>query len=173
VDYEDIAGENIGVRTIYTGPIDSFFGQQFGALPYRSLSFRHETLDIEQFQPVAVVNYPSQEVPFTRITEYKKLTGQSHRQTSISYEYASANGDPYYPVPSPNNQMLYKKYEALARDRRDVIFVGRLGTYKYYNMDQVVGQALATFRRLNQRETVTGTMRHATAAQSAFGEEHA
>lgn len=152
VEYGDIKRESLAGRTIFTGPIDAYFDHRFGPLPYRSLEFRHETLDRPQFQPVAVVNYPSLEVPYTRITEYKHLTGQNHRQTSISYEYAGSSGDPYYPIPRPENQVLYKKYQDLARHRNDVIFVGRLGTYKYYNMDQVVGQALATFRRLRQAD---------------------
>jgi UDP-galactopyranose mutase len=105
----------------------------------------------ENFQPVAVVNYPDPQVPYTRITEYKHLTGQKHPKTSITYEYPSAEGDPYYPIPRAENQALYKKYEALADATRDVTFVGRLATYRYYNMDQVVGQALATFRRLQAR----------------------
>lgn len=152
VDYRELANQGLAPRTIFTGPIDAFFGHRFGALPYRSLEFRHETLDMGQFQPVAVVNYPSEKVPHTRITEYKHLTGQVHAKTSISYEYARAEGEPYYPIPRPENQSLYKQYETLARQRDDVIFVGRLGTYKYYNMDQVVGQALATFRRLASAE---------------------
>jgi UDP-galactopyranose mutase len=153
VDHRDIVQEQLARRTIFTGPIDAYFDHRFGPLPYRSLEFRHETLDCQQFQPVAVVNYPSEDVPYTRVTEYKHLTGQTHAQTSISYEFAKADGEPYYPVPRPENQALYKRYEALARTQDDVIFVGRLGTYKYYNMDQVVGQALATFRRLEKAET--------------------
>ncbi len=152
VDSSELGAEGLATRTIFTGPIDTFFGHRFGPLPYRSLRFRHETLDVEQLQPVAVVNYPSEDVPYTRVTEYKHLTGRAHSRTSISYEYASAEGEPYYPVPRPENQVLYKRYEALARQRDDVVFVGRLGTYKYYNMDQVVGQALATFRRLTKAE---------------------
>lgn len=152
LDYRDLGKERLAARTIFTGPIDAYFDHRFGALPYRSLEFRHETLDVEQHQPVAVVNYPSEAVPFTRVTEYKHLTGQKHARTSISYEFARAEGEPYYPVPRPENQILYKKYEALAREHDDTIFVGRLGTYKYYNMDQVVGQALATFRRLERTE---------------------
>ena len=148
VDYEDVRSEIIADRTIYTGPIDEFFDHRFGPLPYRCLSFRHETRDERRFQPVGVVNYPGPEVPYTRITEYKHLTGQVHRRTSISYEFSSATGDPYYPVPRAENQALYKRYAALARERSDVSFVGRLATYRYYNMDQVVGQALATYRRL-------------------------
>jgi UDP-galactopyranose mutase len=88
-------------------------------------------------------------VPYTRITEYKHLTGQSHPKTSITYEYPSAEGDPYYPIPRPENQALFKKYEALADSTPGVTFVGRLATYRYYNMDQVVGQALSAFRRLD------------------------
>lgn len=148
VDYRDLDTRKLAPKTIFTGPIDAYFDHRFGPLPYRSLDFRHETLDRNEFQPVAVVNYPSEDVPYTRITEYKHLTGQRHAKTSISYEFAKADGEPYYPVPRPENQTLYKQYEELARQQDDVIFVGRLGTYKYYNMDQVVGQALATFRRL-------------------------
>jgi UDP-galactopyranose mutase len=136
-------------RIIFTGPIDEFFEYRFGKLPYRSLRFRHETHPIEWKQPVAVVNYPGLEA-HTRITEYKHLTGQVHPQTSISYEFSSAEGDPYYPIPRSENQELYRRYEQLARTTRDVFFSGRLGTYMYYNMDQVVGQSLALFRRLDE-----------------------
>lgn len=147
-DYFDLRDQKLAPRTIFTGPVDSFFDHRFGKLPYRSLSFRHETHDMRRFQPVAVVNFPDQAVPHTRITEYKHLTGQVAPRTSISYEFAIAEGDPYYPIPRPENQALYKRYEALGRTREDVTFAGRLGTYKYYNMDQVVGQALATYRRM-------------------------
>ena len=109
----------------------------------------------ERFQPVAVVNYPDPQAPYTRITEYKHLTGQRHPQSSLTYEYPSAEGDPYYPIPRPENQALYKKYEALADANPNVTFVGRLATYRYYNMDQVVGQALAAFRRLAARRRGT------------------
>jgi UDP-galactopyranose mutase len=136
---------------VFTGPIDEYFGYCYGKLPYRSLQFRHETVDVEQYQPVAVVNYPSQDVPHTRVTEYKHLTGQRCAQTSITYEIPSAEGDPYYPIPRPENQALFKRYEALALAQPDVSFVGRLATYRYYNMDQVVGQALAAYRRLAAR----------------------
>ena len=136
---------------VYTGPVDEYFGHRHGRLPYRSLQFRHETLDCAQFQPAAVVNYPSPDVPFTRITEYKQLTGQTAPRTSISYEYPQAEGDPYYPIPRAENQALYRRYEALADALPNVSFVGRLATYRYYNMDQVVGQALATYRRLAPR----------------------
>jgi UDP-galactopyranose mutase len=148
VDFKDLPADTLAPRTIFTGPIDEYFGHRFGPLPYRSLAFRHETLDRRRFQPVAVVNFPDEAVPFTRITEYKHLTGQVHRQTSISYETPQADGDPYYPIPRPENAALYKRYAALADEHPEVSFVGRLGTYRYYNMDQVVGQAMATYRRL-------------------------
>ena len=107
-----------------------------------------------RFQAVGVVNYPDESVPYTRITEYKHLTGQVSERTSITYEIPSQEGDPYYPIPRPENQALYKRYEALALAQADVSFVGRLATYRYYNMDQIVGQALATYRRLVERGVV-------------------
>ncbi|MFC3069508.1 UDP-galactopyranose mutase [Phenylobacterium soli] len=152
VDFEDVREEVDYDRLIFTGPVDEYFDFRFGKLPYRSLSFRHETLDQEWFQPVGTVNYPEEGTPYTRISEYKHMTGQASRKTTITYEYPRADGDPYYPVPRPENQALYKKYEALALETQDVHFVGRLATYRYYNMDQVVGQALATFRRIAERE---------------------
>ena len=138
---------------IFTGPIDEYFDFRFGKLPYRSLKFDHQTLDQEWHQPVAVVIIPSPDVPYTRISEYKHLTGQKRRETSITHEYPSAEGDPYYPIPRPENQALFKRYEALADATAGVTFVGRLATYRYYNMDQIVGQALATFRRIDQKRT--------------------
>jgi UDP-galactopyranose mutase len=151
VDYAEARAAYPHDHLVFTGPIDEYFGYCYGKLPYRSLHFRHETLDREWLQPVAVVNYPSEDVPHTRITEYKHLTGQSSDKTSITYEYPSAEGDPYYPIPRPENQELFKRYETLALAQPDVTFVGRLATYRYYNMDQVVGQALATYRRLAAR----------------------
>ncbi|WP_076069474.1 UDP-galactopyranose mutase [Sphingomonas montana] len=150
-DHRDVAARVSVGHTIFTGPVDEYFDQRFGPLPYRCLKFRHETHDLERYQPVAVVNYPDEATPHTRITEYKHLTGQVHARTSISYEYSDAHGDPYYPIPRADNQALYKRYEALADTLTDVSFVGRLATYRYYNMDQVVGQALATYRRLGDR----------------------
>jgi UDP-galactopyranose mutase len=148
-DWEEVRRAVPFRRVIWTGPIDEFFGFRHGRLPYRSLRFRHETLDREWFQNVGTVNYPAEEVPWTRVSEYKHLTGQRHPKTSVTYEYPSAEGDPYYPIPRPENQALFKRYEALADATPDVWFVGRLATYRYYNMDQVVGQALATFARLD------------------------
>jgi UDP-galactopyranose mutase len=96
---------------------------------------------------VAVVNYPNEHL-YTRVTEFKHLTGQEHRKSSLVYEYPQTEGDPYYPVPRPENTELYKKYQELAEARHDVHFVGRLATYKYYNMDQVVAQALSVYARI-------------------------
>ena len=127
------------------------FGLRFGPLPYRSLTFRHETHHVAQVQPVAVINEPDQAVPHTRTTEFKYLTGQEHAQTSLCVEFPTAEGDPYYPVPKPENQVLYRRYQALADATPGVSFVGRLATYRYYNMDQVVAQALATHRRMSGR----------------------
>jgi UDP-galactopyranose mutase len=153
VDFAELRphAHEIAEHIIYTGPIDEYFDFRFGKLPYRSLKFDHQTLDKEWHQPVAVVNYPDEKVPYTRISEYKHLTGQEAPVTTITYEYPSAEGDPYYPIPRPENQELFKKYEALADATDNVTFVGRLATYRYYNMDQIVGQALATFRRIDEK----------------------
>ena len=146
-DYREIK-EMIPYRElIYTGPVDEFFNYSHGKLPYRSLEFKHETANQAQFQPAAVINYPN-EFAYTRVTEFKYLTGQEHPKTSVVYEFPKAEGDPYYPIPRPENLDLYRKYHALAQQRADVHFVGRLATYKYYNMDQVTAQALTTYARL-------------------------
>ena len=152
-DFREIKerAHEVADHIIYTGPIDEYFDFRFGKLPYRSLKFDHRTLEEEWNQPVAVVNYPSPDVPYTRVSEYKHLTGQEAPVTTITYEYPSAEGDPYYPIPRAENQALYKRYEALADATKDVTFVGRLATYRYYNMDQIVGQALATFRRIDDQ----------------------
>lgn len=129
-------------HTVYTGPVDAYFGHCFGPLPYRSLRFEHEHLpDTERFQAVGTVNYPNDHA-YTRITEFKHLTGQSHAGTSIVREYPQDEGEPYYPVPRPQNEALFKRYEALALQEREATFVGRLAQYRYYNMDQCVGAAL-------------------------------
>ncbi|RTR26028.1 UDP-galactopyranose mutase [Deinococcus radiophilus] len=146
-DYREIVDVIPWRHMIYTGPVDAFFDHCYGPLPYRSLEFRHETHDVDELFPVGTVNYPN-DYGYTRVSEFKHITGQRHHQTSVVYEYPRAEGDPYYPVPRPENAELYKRYEALADAEENVTFVGRLATYRYYNMDQVVAQALATFRRL-------------------------
>ena len=148
--FEDVRDE-VGFRhLVYTGPIDDFYGRRFGALPYRSLRFeweRAETPGGAFVQPVAQVNYPDEERPFTRTTEFRHLYGQRVEVSTIAREFPSAEGEPYYPIPAPENQALYRRYERLAAADEGVTFVGRLARYQYLNMDQVVAQALATFRR--------------------------
>jgi UDP-galactopyranose mutase len=159
VEFEKVRARVRYDSLIYTGPIDAYFHNVHGKLPYRSLQFRHETLERPQFQSVGTVNYPDAGVPYTRITEYKHLTGQTHPYTTVTYEYPCAEGDPYYPIPRAENQALYAKYEALARAEPGVHFVGRLASYRYYNMDQVVGQALSVFRRIAEQEKADGRSR--------------
>lgn len=146
-DYREVLDDVPYRELIFTGPIDEFFDYRFGKLPYRSLDFRFETRNESLVQPVAVVNYPNEHL-YTRVTEFKHLTGQEHTKTTLVYEYPQAEGDPYYPVPRPENAELYKRYQALAEQRHDVHFVGRLATYKYYNQDQVVAQALTLYAKM-------------------------
>jgi UDP-galactopyranose mutase len=148
-DYREIINTIPHKALIFTGPIDSYFDYCYGKLPYRSIEFRFETYDQEVYQPTGTVNYPN-EHPYTRITEFKYLTGQKHQKTSIVYEYPAAEGDPYYPIPRTENNEVYKKYQLLAATTPNVYFTGRLGTYKYYNMDQVVAQSLTLFKKLVQ-----------------------
>jgi UDP-galactopyranose mutase len=138
-------------QLIFTGPVDEYFNFRFGKLPYRSLLFEHETRAQEWFQPTAVVNYPN-DFDYTRITEFKHLTGQQHRQTSIVYEYPCAAGDPYYPIPRAENAAIYAQYRGLVESTPNVHFVGRLATYRYYNMDQVIAQALTVYKKLAAAE---------------------
>jgi UDP-galactopyranose mutase len=146
-DYREVQNEIDYDQMIYTGPIDAFFDYRCGKLPYRSLEFRFETHSTPVFQAAPVINYPN-DYPYTRVTELKYLTGQEHPKTSVVYEYPRSEGDPYYPVPRPENAEVYRKYEALARPLQRVHFVGRLATYRYYNMDQVVAQALTLASKL-------------------------
>ncbi|WP_332824067.1 UDP-galactopyranose mutase [Ramlibacter sp.] len=162
-DYREIVDVIPFRHMIYTGPVDAFFDLKYGKLPYRSLRFEHVNVPREQFQAVGTVNYPN-DYGYTRISEFKHITGQEHASTSVVYEYPCAEGDPYYPVPRPENAELYRKYEAEAENTPNVTFVGRLATYKYYNMDQVVGQALSTFRKL---EAAHGVSRRTDAALAA------
>ena len=148
-DYREVMGAICCPKMIYTGPVDAYFDYKLGKLPYRSLEFIHETKHTEKFQPVGTVNYPNEHA-YTRITEFKHLTGQQHAHTSIVYEIPRATGDPYYPVPKHENNELYARYKLLADAEPRVSFVGRLATYKYYNMDQVVAQALSVFNKLRE-----------------------
>ncbi|ADE13797.1 UDP-galactopyranose mutase [Nitrosococcus halophilus Nc 4] len=148
VDFTEVRNRIKARHIVYTGPIDAYFDYRYGHLPYRSLSFEHEHLtDTERFQETGTVNYPNDHA-YTRITEFKHLTGQQHTGTSIVREYPQAQGEPYYPVPRAENEALFKRYQALAEQESGVTFVGRLAQYRYYNMDQVVGAALAAAKRL-------------------------
>jgi UDP-galactopyranose mutase len=153
-DYREVVGTVPWKHMVYTGPIDDFFDGRHGKLPYRSLRFEHVTVPAPGgglVQPVGTVNHPN-EYAYTRVTEFRHLTGQRHEQSSLVYEFPRADGDPYYPVPRPANTALYRRYEAEAEQLADVSFIGRLASYKYYNMDQVVAQALSTFRQLVLRQ---------------------
>jgi UDP-galactopyranose mutase len=160
VDYRDILRSVEYGEMVYTGPVDEYFDFRYGKLPYRSLRFQHEHVAREVFQPTAVVNYPNDH-DYTRVTEFKYLTGQVYRGTSIVYEYPQEEGDPYYPVPRRENHELYARYQALASTCSRTHFVGSLATYKYYNMDQVVAQALTLCARL------TGTGRREVAGATS------
>ena len=146
-DYRDVLGEVNYKKMIFTGPVDEYFDYRFGKLPYRSIEFKFETLDQEQFQETGTINYPN-DYAFTRITEFKYLSGQKNKKTSVVYEFPKSEGDPYYPIPKPDNATLYQRYRELTLQMEDTYFVGRLATYKYYNMDQVVAQALSTFKKI-------------------------
>ncbi len=156
-DYREVAPYFPFREMIYTGPIDAFFDERYGKLPYRSLQFRFETLDTPNYQAVGTVNYPN-DYEFTRVTEFKHLTGQEHARTTVVREYPCAEGDPYYPVPNAENAERYKRYQALAESTPGVHFAGRLATYKYYNMDQVVAQALTLHRRLQERTRIDAAL---------------
>ena len=149
-DYKEIIDSVPYKYMIYTGPIDSYFDYCYGKLPYRSLEFKFETIEHENFQPTGTVNYPNEQ-PYTRVTDFKYLTGQKHPKTTVVYEYPKADGDPYYPIPRPENAEIYRKYQQLAAQMDNTFFVGRLATYKYYNMDQVVAQALTLYKKLTTK----------------------
>ncbi|HWA17253.1 MAG TPA: UDP-galactopyranose mutase, partial [Gemmatimonadales bacterium] len=165
-DYRDIVGDIAFREMIYTGPIDAYFDYVHGPLPYRSLQFRHETVDSERVQPVAVINYPNDH-SYSRVTEFKHLTGQQHSRTSVVYETPSAEGDPYYPVPSAGNSELYRRYTELAEAEHHVHFTGRLATYRYYNMDQVTAQSLKLYATLTQDGVATREVGHERRARIA------
>jgi UDP-galactopyranose mutase len=137
-------------KLFFTGRIDSYFEKKFGALEYRSLRFEFETLDQEYYQEFVQENYPSLDYPFTRIVEYKRMTGQQHPKTTISREYPTWEGEPYYPVPSDKNKATYALYQTAAEalEKKGIYFVGRLANYKYFNMDQAFKNALDLFYKL-------------------------
>jgi UDP-galactopyranose mutase len=167
-DYKEIMDEVGYKKLIFTGPVDEFFNYRFGKLPYRSIEFKFETHDKDRFQETGTINYPN-DYAFTRITEFKYLTGQKHEKTSIVYEFPKAEGDPYYPIPKSDNAELYKKYQTMAEQLSNTYFVGRLATYKYYNMDQVVAQALATFKKIQHEENLILSTREHSLLQNKNG----
>lgn len=146
-DYFEFIKENpdIAEKTVFTGQIDEFFGYRYGALGYRSVRFENEILDTDNYQGNAVVNYTDREVPYTRIIEHKHFEFGKQEKTVISREYSAEwqpGIEPYYPINDEANNALYEKYKTLAATRPDVIFGGRLGQYKYYDMDKVIAAAL-------------------------------
>jgi UDP-galactopyranose mutase len=151
-DFFDVRDELEFAHLVYTGPIDEFFGYRFGPLPYRSLEFELKNIPTPDggfVLPATSVNEPSEDVPYTRTTEYRQMTGQRrHPSTTLAVEYSRSEGDPYYPVPSDDTRALYRRYEAVGDELADVTFVGRLARYQYLNMDQVVGQALSAARSI-------------------------
>ena len=144
-DYKRIIKNIKFDKMIYTGPIDYFFDYEYGRLPYRSIRFGWENLKIERFQKAAIYNYADNKEIFTHITEYKYLTGQQANTTTISKEYPQMKGEPFYPIPNNENALLFTKYYEETKKVKDVIFIGRLAEYKYFNMDQVVGRVLSLF----------------------------
>ncbi|MBI1243166.1 MAG: UDP-galactopyranose mutase [Nostoc sp. RI_552] len=146
-DYREIEQVIPWREMVYTGAIDEFFDYRYGKLPYRSIKFQHRTHNTSVFQPAPVIKYPNEHL-YSRVTEFKYLTGQEHNKTSIVYEFPQVEGDPYYPVPLPENNEIYKKYKTMADAMVGVYFVGRLANYKYYNMDECVAQALSTYQKI-------------------------
>ena len=152
-DYFEFIRENpeIAETTLYTGMIDEFFGYRLGVLEYRSVRFETEVLDTDNYQGHAVVNYTERAVPYTRVIEHKHFEFGQQDKTVISREYSSEwtqGGDPYYPVNNARNTDLYARYKALADETPSVIFGGRLGEYKYYDMDKVILSALELVEKI-------------------------
>ena len=151
VDYKNII-EDVKFNTlVFTGPIDYYFDYVYGKLPYRSIEFRYKHYDEDYIQPAAQINHVDMSEPFTRSLEHKRLTGETVSGTTLSFEYPSDNGEPLYPVPNEENNELYNKYKRLASEQKSTLFIGRLAKYKYYNMDQVVADALRTFDEICEK----------------------
>lgn len=188
-DFREIRTHVACRRIIYTGPVDEYFNHCYGPLPYRSLTFERQSFTGEElasrvaisgrpgfWQPALQVNYPNTEA-FTRIVELKHATGQRIENTTIVREYPADYGfgnDPYYPIPTPAAHTLYQKYQSLAERENNVHFVGRLATYRYYNMDQVVGMALTEFDHIRADLTAHGPTRLRTwKSRTSSGQERA
>ncbi|NBC04570.1 MAG: UDP-galactopyranose mutase [Bacteroidetes bacterium] len=150
-DFKEVVDDISFDRMIYTGPIDAYFDYLHGELPYRSLQFEYRHLEQEFHQSAGIVTYPN-EFDFTRITEFKHLTGQQSRSTTIAYEFPMAHvpgkSQPYYPIPHPENRDLFSKYKSESKQlEKSVLFAGRLADYLYYDMDQAVARALNLFEK--------------------------
>ena len=144
-DYKKVINDIKFDKLIYTGPIDYYFDYEFGKLPYRSIRFVFKNFDTLYYQSTAQVNYVDYSESFTRVVEHKYLSDKESKNTTVSFEYPQDEGEPYYPIPREENQHLYFKYSQEASKLTNVIFVGRLAEYKYYNMDQVVANSLKSF----------------------------
>ena len=145
--------DKLASNVVYTGPIDEYFGYKLGTLEYRSVRFETEVLDTDNYQGVAVVNYTDRETPYTRVIEHKHFEFGTQKKTVISREYSTdwkEGMEPYYPVNDARNQELYQKYAALAEKEEKVIFGGRLGEYKYYDMDKVIEAALNQWEKMQR-----------------------
>ncbi len=145
-DYKTILDDVKFKKMIYTGPIDYFFDYKFGKLPYRSIRFEYKYFDMEYFQPTAQVNYVGEDVDFTRVVEHKRLSGNVTEGTTVSFEHPNETDEPFYPIPTSENQNLFAKYKHEAQKLSDVYFFGRLAEYKYYNMDRVVEAVIERYR---------------------------
>lgn len=137
-------------KIFYTGPIDQYFGEIYGKLEYRSIDFKEEIHDMNYYQPNSVVNYPEKKYEFTRIVEYKHFLNQKSDKTIIHYETTNDSGEPFYPVPNEKNLKLYEKYKDLSLKEKDIYFLGRLASYKYFNMDQAIKNSLDFFNTLKE-----------------------
>lgn len=147
-DFKEIINDIDYKYMIYTGPIDYLFNYKFGRLSYRSIHFEFKNFNQISYQPSAVVNYVDEDVPYTRVTEYKKITFQNSSSTTLSFEYPNSNGDPYYPVINEENLRRLKLYLNLAEKEKNLLLCGRLAEFRYYDMHQVIGRALSLFNNL-------------------------
>lgn len=150
-DYKEVIKDLSYDYLIYTGPTDYYFDYKYGKLAYRSLRFQFETFDMEEYQEAPVVNYPN-DYDFTRITEFKKMTGQVSQKTTILKEFPMGEGEPYYPFPTKECREQFAKYEEEMKKEKNVLFLGRLAEYKYYNMDAVVRRALDVFQEMVEEQ---------------------
>jgi UDP-galactopyranose mutase len=144
-DYKKIINDIKFGKLIYTGPIDYFFEYEFGKLPYRSIRFEYRNFNMEYYQETAQINYVNHSEKYTRVVEHKYLSGQKARDTTVSFEYPQNEGEPFYPVPTEENRQTYLQYLNRAKELQNVLFLGRLAEYQYYNMDQVVANTLKSF----------------------------